>query len=67
MEAQRQRTVESIALNTLSKGRCFYTHKQDKDITAIASYYKKKVKTERLFTMNPQTGKTNRIVKVTII
>jgi len=67
MEAEGQRTVESIALNTLPKGSFFYTHKQDKDITAIASYYKKKVKTERLFTMNPQTGKTNRVVKVTIV
>ena len=60
-------TVESIALNSLNRGQIFYTAKQDKDITAIASYYKKKVKTERLFTMNPISGKTQRIVKVTLV
>ena len=67
MEAQRQRTVESIALNTLSKGRCFYTHKQDKDITAIASYYKKKIKTERLMVVNPQNCTIHKLTKVTIL
>jgi len=60
-------TLESIALTTLSKGRYFYTTKQDKDITAIASYYKKKVRTERLYTISPLTGKTRRVVKVIIM
>lgn len=64
---RKQRTVESIALNNLRKGGNFYTHKQDKDITAIASYYNKKVRTERVFVINPQTGKINKAVKVTLI
>jgi hypothetical protein len=62
-----QRTIESIAMNTLRRGQMFFTTKQDKDITAIATYYKKKVRTERLFTMNPQSGKTQRVVKVTLL
>jgi hypothetical protein len=67
MKHTKQRTIESIGLVNLKKGESFYTHKQDKDITAIASYYEKKVKTERLFVLNPQTGKTNRVVKVTLL
>jgi len=67
MRHTKQRTVESIALLNLPKGRCFYSRKQDKDITAIASYYEKKVKTERLIAINPQTGLTEKVVKVTLV
>jgi len=71
MEARKRhssaRAVESIALQTLKAGQIFYTHKQDKDITAIASYYQKKVKTDRLFTIDPQSGQTERVVRVTIL
>ena len=63
----KQRTIESIGLLNLKHGESFFTRKRDKDITAIASYYKKRVKTERLFVLNPQTGETERIVKVTIV
>lgn len=62
-----QRTVESIALTTLKRGKSFFTTKADKDITAISSYYKKRVKTERVFVLNPQTGKVQKVVKVTLI
>ena len=62
-----QRTIESIAMNTLGKGKYFFSTKQDKDITAIGTYYKKKVKTERVFMLNPQTGKAQKLVKVTIL
>jgi len=64
---RKQTSVESIALNNLSKGSVFYTLKQDKDMTAIASYYGKKISTERLITINPITAETQRIVKVTIL
>lgn len=67
---RKQRTptsVESISLLNLKVGQSFYTEKQDKDVTAVASYYNKKIKTERLFVMNPQSGLTNRVVKVTIL
>lgn len=63
----RQRSVESIALMTLKKGQVFYSTKQDKDITAISGYYDKKVKTERVFMLNPNDGKTEKLVRVTIL
>lgn len=71
MEKQRKKrtptSVETISLLNLKIGQSFYTEKQDKDITAVASYYNKKVSTERLFVLNPQSGVTNRVVKVTIL
>lgn len=63
----KQTSVESISLNNLKKGEFFYTHKKDKEITAVSSYYGKKVSTERLITVNPSTAETQRIVKVTIL
>ena len=62
-----QRTVESIAMNALKKGQSFFTLKQDKDITAISSYYKRRVRTERVFVLNPQTGMLQKAVKVTLL
>lgn len=62
----KQRTIESIGLINLKAGQFFYSHKRDKDITAIASYYNTKIRTERLFTINPKTGKTEKITKVII-
>ena len=67
MPSKGPKTLEAIAMTTLKKGQIFFTTKQDKDITAISSYYKRKVKTERLYTMNPITGKTARVVKVTLM
>ena len=64
---RKQTSVESIALNNLPQGSVFHTLKQDKDMTAIASYYGKKVSTERLISINPITAHTERIVKVTIL
>jgi len=63
----RQRSVEAISLNNLPVGHSFYTHKQDREITAIAGYYDKKVKTERLYTICPTTGVTEKIVRVTLL
>jgi hypothetical protein len=59
--------MESLALTTLKHGDCFYSHKQDKDLTAIASYYKKKIKTERLILINPQKTTIEKITKITIL
>ena len=60
-------TVESFAITKLKKGKSFFSYKQDKDLTAIASYYKIKIKTERLILVNPQTCKCEKITKITII
>lgn len=65
--ARSKSSLESIAMTTLKSGQDFYTAKQDKDITAIASYYKKKIKTERLIMLNPQTMESKRVVRVIIL
>lgn len=49
-------------------GSVFYTTKGDRYVTAIASYYKKKVKTERLIVVVAKKMPTaTRITKVTIL
>jgi hypothetical protein len=64
---RKKSTLESIGITTLKPGQYFYTHKQDKDITAISHYYRVRVGTERLIVINPQTCKALRITKVTIL
>ena len=59
--------MESIALTTLKRKGVFYSHKTDKDLTAIASYYKVKIKTERVFVVNPQLASITKLTKVTIL
>lgn len=50
-------------------GSVFYTTKDDRNVTAIAGYYNKKVKTERLIVVGGTKDKptANRITKVTIL
>lgn len=60
-------SAESICLITLKSGSVFYSHKKDKDITAIASYYKRKVKTERVLIVNPQKNTIQQITKVILL
>ena len=60
---------ESYFIANGYSGTVFFTLKNDKDITAIATYYKRKVRTERLVLVggtkdNPTAQK---ITKVTII
>lgn len=64
-----KRTIESWALNTLKKG-IFYTPKPDKDITALAVYYKRKVLTERVVVIEQKNGGdpiAKKLTKVTIL
>jgi predicted nucleic-acid-binding protein len=56
-----QSTFESYTLANGNINEVFYTDKQDKTITALANYYKRKVKTERLIVIT--TGKSNPIAK----
>lgn len=65
--ARKKCTLESIAMTTLKPGAFFYSHKADKDITAISHYYKVWVSTERLILINPQTCKAEKITKVTLL
>jgi len=64
---RRQDTLESICLTNLKSGDFFYTHKSDKDMTARACYYDKKIKTERLLLINPQTTSIETLTKVIIL
>ena len=63
----KKTTLESIAMTTLKKKQFFYSHKMDKDLTAISAYYKVKIKTVRLIVVNPQTCKSEKITKVIIL
>jgi hypothetical protein len=63
----KARTTESIAMQVLKPGSFFYTHKQDRHVTAIATNYQRKVKTERVFIVNPQLATLEKITKVTLL
>jgi hypothetical protein len=65
--SRKKCTLESIGITTLKQGQFFYSHKPDKDITAISHYYRVRVGTERLIIINPQTCKAQRITKITIL
>lgn len=62
----RINVYESICLLNLKSGKSFYTTKKDKDITALATYYKKKIKTERVIAINSKHTTLTRLTKVTI-
>lgn len=60
--------MEAFCLNTLDSGSIFYTTKQDKDITAIASYYGRKVLTERFIAIDTNTHtQIKKLTKVMVI
>ena len=61
-----RRSPERIFIEMLNTGGIFYSTKQDKDLTAIASNCNKKILTERLICIHPITLKTERITRVTI-
>jgi hypothetical protein len=64
----KPRTIESFAMCNFKKGKTFLSLKQDKDITAIATHYKRHVITERFVAID--SYKHQKIVfltKVTII
>lgn len=67
--ANKTQAFESLALLNGKPMQVFYTHKKDKDITALASYYLRKVNTERLIVLEgtKDKPKANTITKVTII
>lgn len=67
--ANKTQSLEGLALLNGKVMQIFYTNKKDKDITAIASYYSRKVHTERLIVLEgtKDKPKANTITKVTII
>jgi len=61
-------SIEAFALQNLKQGQFFYTHKQDKDMTAIAGYYKVKITTERMVAIDTtRHERIEFITKVTIL
>ena len=60
-------TIESFALRYYKTGQFFYSIKQDKDITALATYHKVKIKTERMIAIDSGHERIENIIKVTIL
>lgn len=60
-------SLEGILLTTLKKGKHFYSEKKDKDLTAIAAYYGKRIKTEKFISVNINSEMVTKIVKVTLL
>lgn len=59
---------EAIYITTYKSGEYFYTEKEDREITAISTYYKVKIKTERLVCIDCKTmTKISKLLKVTIL
>jgi hypothetical protein len=61
------RSVETAIMLGAPKGTCFYSTKEPKDITALASNLKVKVSTQVLYTIHPNTMKTQKITKITLL
>jgi len=67
-KSAKTKTIESFAMLNYVSGDVFYTHKQDKDITAIANYYKRSVKTERMIAIDSEKhSRIETITKVTLL
>lgn len=66
---KRTHSFEGICLLNGKPNTVFFTPKKDRDITAIANYYARKVNTERLIVVSgsKENPKAETITKVTII
>lgn len=64
----KQRTLESYMMVNGKSGDSFYSDKQDKHLTAISTYYKRKIITERLITITTggKKPKARYITKITL-
>lgn len=62
-------TIESWMIANGKKGKHFYSDKMDRHLTAIATYYKRKIVTERLITVTTykKQPKAGVITKVTLL
>lgn len=60
-----KKTIESLLLSQANKGATFYTEKDDKHMTALAIYYKREIKTQRIVAVvdkeNPSAVKLTRV------
>jgi len=64
-----QTTVESWMIANGKAGQSFYSDKEDKHLTAISSYHKRKIVTERLITITTGGKKPEAkyITKITLM
>lgn len=61
-------TIETFAMRNYKSGQVFYSHKEDKHLTAIASHEKCKIKTERMIAIDSEKHKRIEfITKITIL
>jgi len=62
-------TYEAWAIANAKPGTVFYSDKQDREITAIASNHKRKITTERLVIVTSAKAepKANYITKITVL
>jgi hypothetical protein len=64
-----QNTLESWMIANGKKGKHFYSDKMDNHLTAISTYYNRKIKTEKLITIKTKDKKIESkfITKVTLL
>lgn len=64
-----KRTVESFMMVNGKANSYFYSEKKDRALTAIATYYKRRILTERLVAVTTGKGKpvAKNITKVTLL
>lgn len=69
MKANKQNTIESYMIANDKIGDSFYSDKADRHLTAISTYYKRKIKTERFIAVTSQSDNpsAHKITKVTIL
>jgi len=69
MSKDISKSLESQIIINGKPGDYFYTDKPDRHLTAIATYYKRKIKTERLIAVTSQSENpiAYKIVKATIL
>ncbi len=61
-------TLEAFCFLNYGAGQSFLTHKQDKDIQAFSTHYKRKIKTERFVGIDSNKHKTIiQFTKVTLL
>jgi lipoprotein-anchoring transpeptidase ErfK/SrfK len=67
--ANKTTTIESLSIINGKDFSIFYTTKKDKDVTALASYYGRKILTERLIVISggKETPKATTLTKVTLL
>jgi len=69
MKATKQSTLEGYMISNGKVGDSFYSEKADRHLTAISTYYKRKIKTERFIAVTSQSDKpvAHKITKVTLL